>query len=898
MLKQPEHRDPVEQLAEEFLHRRRGGEAVAIRDYVRDYPDWKEQIQTLFPMMLALEELKTSRITSVGDPIDLYIPHRKRLGDFRLIREIGRGGMGVVFEAEQESMSRAVAVKVFPRQALNSSRQSDRFLREAQTAGRLHHTNIVPIFGVGEEDGLHFYSMQKIEGVPLDQLISETHHSDAQSDANSANGADSESKPVSQSGFHSNDQVGLVRQPIPLKEAVFLKSGPGRARQPLTEIEVADLGVQVADALAYAHSQGVLHRDIKPANLILDRSGIVWITDFGLATVVTGQSDDGVSEIVGTLRFMAPEQLEGRADERSDLYALGLTLYELLTHEPAFPKLSRREMIRRIAAHDVVALDQNHPEISADLAAIVMKAIAADPARRYSNATEMADDLRRFLHGLPVQARRISQTAKLVRWARRNPVIACLSSLLLILAGISFSVIGVKWHESKVANERAENNLSLALESMNQMLERFTGTWMAGPVILDVGDDSMPVVMMDDQIPVTTASAAVQEDALRFYAEFAKQNPTNPRLQRDTARVHRRMADIYARLGQYEQAEPAYKRSLKLLNASSLSDDRNAIVERAATKNKLGLTLHALSRFSDAALQYRQANVLLTETVHRNEPQFLFERAIAHSHLGQALALLTDRRAARENNEAAINILRTLVESHPGVADYRLSYARACRVQYSQAGRSGGRGSATPRQELRRVAISILEGLVDEFPDVPDYQYELCEMLSVDGFGRGFGGQTEELEQAAKMAESLVEKYPSIPRYRLVYARCYTSLAVRVESADVSKGTEYFEEAIEAMSQLIRRFPKTPAYHIVAAMIFRNYAWHLNKYEDRVACLDAINQAIDYQRRYIQLRPDNSFGEIILSHLTQDLERLQEASRDAEANADLDGNREVTSDRS
>src|SRR5439155_5440490 len=222
------------------------------------------------------------------------------------------GGMGIVYEAEQESLGRRVAVKVLTAAAVLGPNHARRFLREAQTMAQLHHTNIVPVFEVGDHEGLPYYVMQFIEGLGLDQIIQTLR--DRQ--------ADREPKPAVTSFSVSPCLLASASSPsLPFA---------------WSPTEVARIGLQVADALAYAHAQGTLHRDVKPSNLLLDVRGTVWVTDFGLAKRSDQDNITQTGDILGTLRYMPPEAFEGQADHRSDLYSLGLTLYEFLALQPAY----------------------------------------------------------------------------------------------------------------------------------------------------------------------------------------------------------------------------------------------------------------------------------------------------------------------------------------------------------------------------------------------------------------------------------------------------------------------------------------------------------------------------------------------------------------------------------
>ena len=288
--------------------------------------------------------------------------------------------MGVVYEAEEERLSRRVALKVLPTSLLTQSKQIQRFEREARAAARLHHTNIVPVFGVGEERGYYYYFMQFIEGKSLATILRE------QSQA-------------------SENRSALSRRHRPSRAADTKIDGYRR---------VAQIGLQVAEALDHAHRQGILHRDIKPSNLIQDEKGVVWVADFGLAKTPDADELTSAGELLGTIRYMAPERFRGHCDERSDVYGLGMTLYELAARRPAYDAVDRYELMSEIRQRDPVPLRKCARGIPRDLETIIHKAIDRDPARRYSTALALADDLRRSSTAgrscAPAVARRASRT--------------------------------------------------------------------------------------------------------------------------------------------------------------------------------------------------------------------------------------------------------------------------------------------------------------------------------------------------------------------------------------------------------------------------------------------------------------------------------------------------------
>lgn len=484
-------RNAVEVLAEEFVERYRQGERPPLSQYTERYPELAEEIKDLFPAMLMMENLKPAEEDEEeAKKSHLSAVELDHLGDYRIIREVGRGGMGIVYEAEQVSLGRHVALKVLPKELLKEPRQRSRFEREARTAAKLHHTNIVPVFGVGEDAGMGYYVMQFIQGLALDEVLEEIKRIHAKTggasvmlhtgelrvtrrDVSAANVAHSlmtggfqqaraeeaidaprldetlvqplrpTSTPV-QSANHStatgrlSDTFSVSRSSVVLpRQASGRHERRSSTRQTYWQ-SVAQIGLQVSEALEYAHGQGVLHRDIKPANLLLDMRGTVWVTDFGLAKLQDDRGLTQTGDILGTLRYMAPETFKGANDARSDIYSLGLTLYELLAFHPAFEQSSRNALIDQVLNAQVTPLGKVNREIPADLQTIVHKAIERDSQHRYQTAQELADDLHRFLDDEPIKARRVSSIERFVRWSRHNKglaaSLAAVSFLVLVLA--------------------------------------------------------------------------------------------------------------------------------------------------------------------------------------------------------------------------------------------------------------------------------------------------------------------------------------------------------------------------------------------------------------------------------------------------------------------------------
>jgi tetratricopeptide (TPR) repeat protein len=357
----------------------------------------------------------------------------RTLGDYKLLREIGRGGMAVVYEAEQLSLGRRVAVKVLPFAAVLDPKQLQRFKNEALAAAHLQHPHIVPVHAVGCDRGVHFYAMQFVEGQSLARVVREMKQG----------GGEGPKTPISSLG--SNRVRDYLRM-------------------------AATLGKQAAEALDHAHQLGIVHRDVKPGNLLVDQAGSLWITDFGLARSLKDPGLTITGELLGTLRYMSPEQALAKRvplDHRTDVYSLGVTLYELFTLEPAFPGDDPHRVIQEIASREPVPPRRLNPALPVDLETVLLKAMSKEPESRYATAQEMADDLDRFLGDEPVRARRPSIVARAAKWARRHRGLAT-AAIGILLLGIAALAID----HGRVTRERnrAQANLALARDAVDKFL--------------------------------------------------------------------------------------------------------------------------------------------------------------------------------------------------------------------------------------------------------------------------------------------------------------------------------------------------------------------------------------------------------------------------------------------
>jgi len=501
------------QIIDEFLERQEQGEQPQIEEYARRYPQLAVVLRQMLPALGLLQGPAADRLE---DPPDLAadIHPEGPLGDYRLVREIGRGGMGVVYEAVQISLGRRVALKILPFAAALDAKQLQRFKNEAHAAAQLHHQNIVPVYGVGYERGVHYYAMQLIDGYTLAAVIADlrrlAHGTQEESESPSeplagdllsgkwlAEAAGGEQQPTGPyppleggewsaerrapgalPASGSNPRISNGHKPVdhaasdtvrPVEAALSTENS---TKNPAFFRSATQLGIQAARALEHSHNLGVVHRDIKPTNLLVDGRGNLWITDFGLAHVHNDSKLTLTGDILGTLRYMSPEQALAQrvdVDQRTDLYSLGATLYELLTLEPAFTGSDRRELLRQIAFEEPRRPRQLNKSIPLELETIVLKALEKNPAERYATAKEMADDLERFLKDEPIRAKRPSLVLRMRKWSRRHRSVVA-SALIATVAVVAVAIGALLISLSNISAALTEK--STALNEKSAALER------------------------------------------------------------------------------------------------------------------------------------------------------------------------------------------------------------------------------------------------------------------------------------------------------------------------------------------------------------------------------------------------------------------------------------------
>lgn len=782
------------------------------------------------------------------------------IGDYRVVREIGRGGMGVVYEAVESSLRRRVALKVLPFAAVLDQRQIARFRNEAQAAAGLHHSHIVPVFAIGQERGVHFYAMQYIEGQSLAQAIAELRR---------AAGAASVPDATTADVLASSD--GEVPTPGPGAPSPFASEPLGSADTPVNSAayfaSIARLAVDVADALQHAHELGVVHRDVKPSNLLLDRRGKVWVADFGLARMQTDLGVTATGDVVGTIRYMSPEQARGRADRidgRTDVYALGATLYELLTLRQAFPGDNRVRILDAVERTDPVPPRRLNPAIPPDLDNIVQRAMEKDRDARYASAAELRDDLRRFLEGRPTIARPPSVVDRIGKWMRRRrKTVAVAAAALAVVAVVSLaSALLVNESNRRLGAALAESELHRA--RAERLLDQARG------VLNRFGSE------LSDQLAATPGAEAIRgralEDTQAYYRYFLAESAGDPRLAVSAAETRVRAAAVAERLDKPEEALSLYDEAIDALDARVADDaaDEGAVAWLARALNNRGLLRTQLQDagageadlaraielrrgllaesprepgrmvdlaavLSDAATAARgdasasrrqlEEAILLLGRARRAAPDDLAavrRLAVTHNSLA-SLVRASDPAGAAAASDRAVEQLRALVNSAPAVEHYRADLAMA----YSNRGAlAADRSAWGDAAEAYRESAAELATLAAQAPLVPRHRSELAVALASEGAAHARAGDRDAsdaaFDRAQSALESLVASYPRVDRYTRSLAALWNNRGVVLrDSGRLEEASLAFSKAVTLEEDRLGR-AETPGVTLLAT----HYANH------------------------------------------------------------------------
>jgi serine/threonine protein kinase len=756
------------------------------------------------------------------------------LGDYQLVREIGRGGMGIVYEAEQLSLHRRVALKILPLAAAMDSRQMQRFQLEAQAAACLHHTNIVPVHAIGCERGVPFYVMQYIEGRSLAQVIDELRRlegldaveelganlgdiskSTRRADSITRRSADDARRPSERHAIGSQTvrPVWSGEAGCELRHPVASTSPPRRTARPTVSSTrsrgyirtVTQFGVQVAEGLDHAHTRGILHRDIKPGNLLLDDQGQLWVTDFGLAQIPGNPGLTLTGDVLGTLRYMSPEQALAKRvviDGRTDLYSLAVTLYELLTLRPAIDGQERQEILRKIAEVEPAPPRKLNPAVPHDLETILLKAMAKEPSGRYATAKELADELRRFLEDKPIRAQRPSLLSRLAKLSRRHR--AAVWSVGVSVAVLSLMAVGglvtsnflitrernqkdaaLKQRETALA--AAETNLLLARQAVDELYTR-----VADEI---AGQPHMQLFQRD-----------VLEKALRFYQQFAQRKSGDPAIQRETAAALLRVGRIQHTLGRDRLGRQACEATIAALEnlSAALPTDPERLVLLADGYSLYGELLAAQGRRAHAEKAERRAIALWGDLLAERPDVLRYRFSLAAGHEVLAAVLSNRPREAENALREAIRLFDEVVLERSDQAQNRFALCGS----YCKLGRFLASIGRYPEAESAIRQATTLFDSSSRLPDRPDWHWQRADVECELGNVLRERGRWEDAEKAYRKAvaeaQGLISLFPHVPGYRQslalhsgYLASSLAALGRRDESAALRKSARDLCEKLE-----------------------------------------------------------------------------------------------------
>jgi serine/threonine protein kinase/tetratricopeptide (TPR) repeat protein len=806
---------------------------------------------------------------------DVAGQHARQIGDYRIVREIGRGGMGIVYEAHQKSLNRRVALKILPFAAVLDQRQIARFRNEAQAAAQLHHPHIVPVFAVGQEQGIYYYAMQYIDGQSLEQAIAELRRT------------------AEERGGQSTKEAGAANGSTTTEhlETASARSSPRSIGQGDIFRTVARLGKESAEALEHAHEHGILHRDIKPSNLLLDERGKLWVTDFGLARM---QADSGVTmtgDVVGTLRYMSPEQASGRSalvDARTDVYSLGATLYELLTQRQAHPGDDRQSLLRQIVEVEPIRPRRINPAVPIDLETIVLGAMAKSRDDRYVSAQALADDLDRFLNGKPTLARRPTLVDHTAKWARRHRSIVAVAAAALVLLTV-VSAVGMvllareqarttaALAEVKESAQQKQNSLALAERHFRQARGAVDqlGTRLADRLQEIPGSESLRRDLL--------------VDTLGYYRQFAADAGNDATLRGDLALAHFKSGAITAKLGAANEALAEYEAARELLADLAAAEPNNAEprVQLAVTHNNVGLLLAARGDLEQARHQYNRAIEIQQRLVDENAstPAFAASLAESQANLGMLLEQSGDTTGAERSLRAAVDVLRPLAGSRDGEPKYTRNLAIACNnLSYVLR-----RHDVAAAETASREAIELLEQLTQKSPGEMEYLDDLAlcynNLAALEGQKERNGPAIDWHQRAIAIQEQMIRKAPAVVRYRSDLAVSLNNLGVAYcRAAQTAEADSAFGRARGLLGTLSVDYPDAIAFRSSLAALLNNQALALAGAGRNEEALQIYPMAIESQRKCWERMADSTMMRELLSKMYYNYgQSLRTAGRQAEA---------------
>jgi tetratricopeptide (TPR) repeat protein/tRNA A-37 threonylcarbamoyl transferase component Bud32 len=870
----------IVRLIEQECHlRKRHGQPVTLDEYRRRFPglfepggpsesilrgsiDTPEQFAMSATAALARPTVETLRAAAPRGPT------LGRFGNYELLGELGRGGMGVVYQARQFGANRIVALKVIRRDRLEAlprdSQTSalDRFRNEAQAAARLEHDNIVTVYEVGEVDGEQFFSMRYVEGQSLAELLRH-------------------------GPLESRSAAGYI--------------GP------------------VARAVHEAHLRGILHRDLKPQNILIDtKTDRALVADFGLAKLSEGAEElTRAGEVMGTPPYMSPEQARDstQVTALTDVYALGATLYHVVTGRPPFQAATPVETLRQVMDEEPVPPRQLNPSIDRDLETICLKCLQKEPPRRYESALTLAEDLGRYLRGEPILARPVGGLERLVRWCRRNPIMAGLWGTAALLLVAVVVAITVGYVQTTAALAQARERERQTREAIDNFFTRVSeDTLLNQPGMQPLRKDLLGM-------------------ALDHYERLIEEHKDDPTLGGELGTAYFNLGQIMELTESPEKAMPYYQQARQMQEelVAQRADDTGRLQALGKTLNFIGRALQRQKKPVAARNAYEEAVAVRQRLVDLDPDEGEFQRVLANSYMNLGIA---DREGryfdeARRSLEGAQSLrLKALdagfdtpeLQRDLGMGYYHLALCRGSVGDVAAAEKNFGRAVEVFRRllksdakdmanqsnliiccrqladliwrkdwtaalELYQDALGRMETLARTNPDVPDYQVDLAGLhMNVGESHRArkeLDAALASYRQAREILQALVEAYPKVARYRFDLVRAFHQAAVaELETGQAESALADLHAAKDQLGVLIQESPATPDYRVELARVKINLA-RLCRKQNRPEAIDAYRQAVEILDLLLKDRPQDVPYRLLAVYALEGMADLQRDDRKA-----------------